>query len=49
MVSPGEQPRAAASGNPDDTGDQAAMTNIEAARYLAEKYPDRVEVVSFGG
>ncbi|MBT8227198.1 MAG: hypothetical protein HKP61_17915 [Dactylosporangium sp.] len=32
----------------DTPGGEAAMTNMEAARYLAEKYPDRVEVVSLG-
>ena len=31
-----------------DTGDPGAMTNIEAAEYLAAKFPGRVEIVHVG-
>jgi hypothetical protein len=33
----------------DDVGDPDAMTNLEAVRYLADRYPDRVEVVTYPG
>ena len=49
VLDPDGPRRPAGGAGRDDTGDEGALTNVAAARYLAAKYPDRVEVVSLGG